>query len=115
MIWCPPVFGGHFMHQSTALQKVHRNSRLPHNYRAVVAQLSARWRVVECRDGVQWILQRFDGTRHGRARWTGRSYCRTREGLKRACRTSLGELSTYQLAMLDCLPEWMEGGNDKAA
>lgn len=28
MIWCPPVFGGHFMHQSTALQKVHRNSRL---------------------------------------------------------------------------------------
>jgi RNA-directed DNA polymerase len=29
MIWCPPIFGGHFMHQSTALQKVHRNSRLP--------------------------------------------------------------------------------------
>ncbi len=28
MIWCPPVFGGHFMHQSTVLQKVHRNSRL---------------------------------------------------------------------------------------
>jgi len=28
MIWCPPLFGGHFMHQSTALQKVHRNSRL---------------------------------------------------------------------------------------
>jgi hypothetical protein len=29
MIWCPPIFGGHFMHQSTALQKAHRNSRLP--------------------------------------------------------------------------------------
>ncbi len=28
MIRCPPVFGGHFMHQSTPLQKVCRNSRL---------------------------------------------------------------------------------------
>jgi len=28
MIRCPLFFGGHFMHQSTALQKAHGNSRL---------------------------------------------------------------------------------------
>jgi hypothetical protein len=37
----------------------------------VVAQLSPKWRVIECRDGEQWILQRKSN------KWEGRSYCRT--------------------------------------
>ena len=53
------------------------------DYRAVVTVLNRRWRVIECRDGIQWILQRRAGLRHGQPRWDGRCYCRTREGLMR--------------------------------
>ena len=48
--------------------------------RAVVAVLNPRWRIIECRDRIQWILQRRAGLRHGQPRWDGRCYCRTREG-----------------------------------
>src|SRR5262245_23488791 len=51
------------------------------NYRAVVAILNPRWRIIECRNGIQWILQRSAGLRHGKTRWEGRCYCRTRECL----------------------------------
>lgn len=79
------------------------------NYQRVVAPLNARWRVIECRDGLQWILQRIDGERHGRTRWTGRSYCRTRDGLKRACRDHAGEIDANAMAALERLPDWIGG------
>ena len=53
------------------------------NYPNVVARLGGDWRVIVCRDGIQWIVQRRTGKRHGRARWEARSYCRSREGLIR--------------------------------
>jgi hypothetical protein len=34
-----------------------------------VAVLNGRYRVIECGAGIQWILQRRGGERHGRARW----------------------------------------------
>lgn len=45
------------------------------SYAAVVAQLNDQWRVIECRDGIQWILQRRDGQRAGQPRWMGVRYC----------------------------------------
>ena len=52
------------------------------DYPRIVARLNDRWRIIECRDRVQWILQK----RTAEARWTGRSYCRTAEALRRCCR-----------------------------
>src|SRR6266478_4986091 len=58
------------------------------NQAPLAIQLNARWRVVVCRDGIQWILQRRNvraGTggdrpeRHSTDDWRGRAYCRTRE------------------------------------
>ena len=54
------------------------------NYPNVVARLGVDWRVIVCRDGIQWIVQRRVGKRHGGARWEARSYCRSRDGLLRA-------------------------------
>ena len=53
------------------------------DYRHIVTELSDRWRLIVCRDGLQWIIQRRDGERSGRARWTGVYYCQTREALIR--------------------------------
>lgn len=51
------------------------------NYRAVVANLNNDWRVIECRDGLQWIIQKRRGERNGQARFEGKSFCSTRDGL----------------------------------
>jgi hypothetical protein len=48
----------------------------------VVAQLGPKWRVVECRDGEQWILQKKSN------KWESRSYCRTSAVLERVVRAS---------------------------
>jgi hypothetical protein len=50
-------------------------------YPAVIAVLDARTRVIECRDGIQWIIQRRQGK--GRDPWRGVSFCRTKEALLR--------------------------------
>jgi hypothetical protein len=52
-------------------------------YARVVVRLDARTRVIECRDGVQWIVQRIHGTRNGGCEWEGVSFCRTKEALLR--------------------------------
>lgn len=52
-------------------------------YRNVVAQLAPRWRVIICKDGIQWILQRKEASHGGP--WRGVSYHTNRDGLLRAC------------------------------
>lgn len=78
------------------------------NYRRVVSRLNARWRVIECRDGIQWILQQGKSSGHGMA-WRGRSYCRTKAGLMRACAHRIGEMDADARATLDSLPDWIGG------
>ena len=41
-------------------------------YSGVIAVLTSRWRVITCRNGIQWILQRREGL-HGGA-WRGFQY-----------------------------------------
>jgi hypothetical protein len=78
-------------------------------YRAVVAILNPRWRVIECRNCIQWILQRSAGLRHGTTRWEGRCYCRTRECLLRRVRELAGEIEPIASAVLKNLPDWIGG------
>lgn len=81
-------------------------------YFGIVARLNHCWRVIRCRDGLQWILQRRerdlgpDG-----ARWEGRSYCTTRDGLRRSIRAQIAACDGDALAVLaDLPPHFRQGG-----
>lgn len=54
------------------------------DYIGVVARISDSARVIECRYGIQWILQVRRGTRGGQPTWRSVSFCRTRSGLEQA-------------------------------
>jgi hypothetical protein len=75
------------------------------DYPYVVARLSPRCRVIVCKDGIQWILQRYDGMRCGQARWAGAKYFVTREALLRAGRALNDGIAPDALAILEELPE----------
>ena len=79
------------------------------DYRAVLAHLSDRWRVVACKDRIQWILQGRDGKRAGRPRWTGVRYFRTREALMQSVRGLCGAVDPAALATLAFLPNTFAG------
>jgi len=81
------------------------------DYHAVITHLNDRWRVVVCAAGVQWILQRRAGERHGTARWEGRSYCRTSHALNRLSRRQAGAIDPTAAAALAALPDWIEAPN----
>ena len=79
------------------------------DYRAIVVRLNDNWRVIECRDRIQWIVQQRSGTRHGQPRWDGRKYYRTREGLLHHVRGLVAAGDTTTLALIESLPERIEG------
>jgi hypothetical protein len=81
----------------------HRES--DNNYHGVIAVLNDRWRVIVCRDGIQWTLQQRKGERRGTARFDARSYCRTREALIRLSRTHAGKICPAAMTILEALPE----------
>ena len=73
--------------------------------RLVIAALNDRWRVVECADGIQWILQ----YRGGPNTWRDRYFCRSREGLIQCVREHAGEIGGDALVILLRLPMWIGG------
>jgi hypothetical protein len=78
-------------------------------YPRVVAKLNDRWRVIECRDQIQWILQcRISSERAARARWEGLSYCQTSEALIRCCNEERIEIEPGVLDTLFSLPVRLE-------
>jgi hypothetical protein len=71
-----------------------------------IIRLNRRWRVIECRDGIQWIIQaRNRAETVARYVWRGRSYCRTQEALIRCCDRYAGALDPAAVAALRALPE----------
>ena len=80
------------------------------DYACIVTRLGDGGRVIVCRDDLQWILQRRDGKRAGRARWASVSYCRSREALLRLCRASSARIDPSEWAALVALPESFAGG-----
>jgi hypothetical protein len=75
----------------------HRESS--ENYPAVVSMLDSKTRVIECADGIQWVIQR----RRGRI-WQGIYFCRTKAGLLLYAHPVTPEL----LALPDYFPEGCE-------
>jgi hypothetical protein len=70
-------------------------------------QLNAGWRVIECRDGIQWILQYRNSRAEtvSRSDWRGRSYCRTRQALIACCDRHCGPVEPATASILSALPE----------
>jgi hypothetical protein len=81
------------------------------SYSDVVAVPNPKWRVIRCRDGVQWILQCCDTLKPDVGLWRGRSYCRTREALLRVCAAHAGQIDPTAAAVLAALPDWIEAPN----
>lgn len=63
-----------------------------------------RWRVIGCRDDMQWILQRASKGASGIS-WKGLSFCRTKSALRRCIRQKVGEIPAFAADALDTLPE----------
>ncbi|MAN78383.1 MAG: hypothetical protein CML24_14650 [Rhizobiales bacterium] len=84
------------------------------DYRGLVVMLNADWRLVTCRDGVQWILQKYRGIKNGMARYEGRSFCRSRAGLVRCIGEKCGEVLPAALAIIRALPPFISGGRADA-
>ena len=74
------------------------------DYKGVVAQLTTRWRVIVCKDGMQWIVQQKESSHGGP--WRGVSYHTSRDRLLRAC-GSLKALPSSGLEALAALPEFI--------
>ena len=79
------------------------------NYHDVVAQLDPRWRVIVCKDYLQWIIQKRTAEPLHRGVWRSQSYMTSRNSLIRLC-ASLELLSDRTVcAALDALPEQFSG------
>ncbi len=97
-------------HGATVVAGSHRER--DDGYRAVVTMLSEKWRVITCRDGEQWIIQRRDGARNGRPRWTGVHYCVTKSALLRLCRAVCDRIDPSAENLLADLPDTIGGLSD---
>jgi hypothetical protein len=66
-------------------------------YSRVTARIDEKTRVIECKDGIQWIVQRRMS-----ANWRGVSFCRTKRALLRCVR----EWVPGEHPELEALPDW---------
>ena len=74
------------------------------SYSKVILQLARRWRIIECRNAEQWIIQKRSAEPLDRGKWTGISYVVSRDKLI-ALSTSLGLLSEpSKRVVLEALP-----------
>ena len=73
-------------------------------YSKVVVTLAPRWRIIECRNAEQWIIQKCSAEPLDRGKWTGVSYVVSRDKLIELS-ASLGFLSEpSKRAVLEALP-----------
>lgn len=66
-------------------------------YRNMVLLLDPSTRIIECRDGIQWIIQKQDRSNKSEPRWRGVAYCRTRARLEYRLPQHLAQLATLPL------------------
>ena len=91
--------------QTEGAQALSRNES-EDNYQAVVFTESD-WRVIKCRDALQWILQRRQKT-HRRDAWRSISYCQTRKALTRLYHAKTGDVHGM-IELSKMLPERIGG------
>ena len=71
-------------------------------YIGTIVKLNSRWRLIRCKNQIQWIIQRKESSHLGY--WRGRKYLTTQKSVIEAC-GSLGLLSEpSKRAVLEALP-----------
>jgi len=74
------------------------------SYGKVILQLAPRWRIIECRNAEQWIIQKRSAEPLDRGKWTSVSYVVSRDKLIELS-ARLGLLSeSSKRAVLEALP-----------
>ena len=74
------------------------------NYQHVIVQLASRWRIIECPDAIQWIIQKRSAEPSHSGEWRGDSYVTHRDALIELS-VKRGLLSDpSKLAILEALP-----------
>lgn len=74
------------------------------NYDRVLIQLDDGWRLIECKDAIQFILQRKSPQTVVGARWRNVRYHRASDTLPEACRHLGITLTSSQVAAISALP-----------
>ena len=74
------------------------------NYHSIVVRLNAKWRVIICKGGLQWTLQRQRGKRNGLPIWRGSSFCVARDELLLCVREDCGPVSDLAMELVRSLP-----------
>lgn len=73
------------------------------DYEKVVVQLTSRWRVVLCPQGLQWIIQKKESSHSGY--WRAEQYHTSRDSLLKACGTRDLLSDPNAEAVLHALPD----------
>lgn len=71
------------------------------DYDRVIVRLGPDWRVIECADAFQWIVQR-----RLPSQWWSKKYCTSRDGLIRRCGPGLGNVAFDGKHPHPGLPGW---------
>ena len=77
-------------------------------YPAIVAQIDAQTRIIECAAGIQWIVQRSVIRKRARE-WRGVSFCRTKQALLHCVRA----WAPGEYPILEVLPDWFARQADR--
>ena len=64
-----------------AMSECHSHRERDDNYSKVIIQLAPRWRIIECRNALQWIIQHRSAKPLNRGYWLGVSYLTSRNKL----------------------------------
>lgn len=84
------------------------------DYPYVVLQQGNHFRIIRCRDGIQWIIQTRSKTLAS-TRWRPKAYCRSKRALVRRMAAFVAEIDPINQAILDALPDWIEGGGENVS
>jgi len=89
---------------------LHLSNRERDDYYAnVVLQFSPRWRIITCKHGMQWILQKRSVAPPNTGTWAGKSYATTRGGLMAACSGRGLLFEPSEMTILSVLPDRIGG------
>ena len=93
------------------IDNVHSHRERDDNYSKVIIQLTPRWRIIECRNALQWIIQHRSAKLLNRGHWLGVSYLTSRNKLIEVS-TGLNLLSDVSMKdVLAGLPETISKHN----
>ena len=63
------------------ISESHSHKERDDSYSKIIIQLAPRWRIIECRNALQWILQHRSSKLLNRGHWFGVSYLTSRNKL----------------------------------